>query len=243
MGTPDFAKNILQGLVESAKCEVVAVYTREDAVRGRGKNLVPSPVKEFAVEHNISVETPKNFSDEEALATLVQYEADFIVVAAYGLILPKAVLDSPKYECLNVHGSLLPKWRGAAPVQRAILGGDDESGFTIMRIGEGLDDGDMYLRHAFNITGMTTNEVLDEIARTSVPALIDTMNKIVAGEAEAEVQDDVEATIADKLEKRELWLKAGDTDEVWRRKILASTPESPAKCKILNKNVTIINAE
>ena len=109
MGTPDFAKNILQGLVESAECEVVAVYTREDAVRGRGKNLVPSPVKEFAVANNIPVETPKNFNDEDTVAELANYEPDFIVVAAYGLILPKAVLDTPKYECLNVHGSLLPK--------------------------------------------------------------------------------------------------------------------------------------
>lgn len=204
MGTPDFAKNIMSGLLESGECEVVAVYTREDAVRGRGKNLVPSPVKEFAVEHNISVETPKNFNDEETLATLAQYEADFIVVAAYGLILPKAVLDAPKYECLNVHGSLLPKWRGAAPVQRAILAGDSESGFTIMKIGEGLDDGDMYLRHAFDIEGMTTVEVLDEIARTSVPLLIETMRKIVTGEVEAEAQSESDATVADKLEKREL---------------------------------------
>lgn len=109
MGTPDFAKNILQGLFESAECEVVAVYTREDAVRGRGKKLVPSPVKQFAVENNIPVETPKNFDDEETLKTLAQYKVDFIVVAAYGLILPKTVLDTPKYECLNVHGSLLPK--------------------------------------------------------------------------------------------------------------------------------------
>ena len=131
MGTPDFAKNILQGLVESAECEVVAVYTREDAVRGRGKKLVPSPVKQFAVENNILVETPKSFNDENTVAKLESYEPDFIVVAAYGLILPKTVLDIPKYECLNVHGSLLPKWRGAAPVQRAILAGDSESGLRL----------------------------------------------------------------------------------------------------------------
>ena len=109
MGTPDFAKNILQGLVESAECEVVAVYTRDDAVRGRGKKLVASPVKKFAVENNIPVETPKNFNDADTVSKLASYKPDFIVVAAYGLILPKAVLDVPKFECLNVHGSLLPK--------------------------------------------------------------------------------------------------------------------------------------
>ena len=204
MGTPDFAKNILQGLAESTECEVVAVYTREDAVRGRGKKLVASPVKEFAVENNVPVETPKNFNDESVVTMLAGYNPDFIVVAAYGLILPKSVLDIPKFECLNVHGSLLPKWRGAAPVQRAILAGDAESGFSIMRIGEGLDDGDVYSRYAFDITGMNTTEVLDEIARTSVPLLIEMMHKIVAGEVESEPQDESQATIAEKLDKREL---------------------------------------
>lgn len=239
MGTPDFAKNILQGLVESAECEVVAVYTREDAVRGRGKKLGPSPVKQFAVENNIPVETPKNFNDEDTVAELTNYKPDFIVVAAYGLILPKAVLDVPKFECLNVHGSLLPKWRGAAPVQRAILAGDVESGFTIMRIGEGLDDGDMYSRHAFDITDMSATEVLDEISKRSVPELLKTMHEIESGQAKAEPQDESQATFADKIEKRELWYKNGDSDETWYRKILASTPETPAKCKIAGRNVTI----
>ena len=109
MGTPLFAKNIMQGLVQSGECEVVAAYTRPDAIRGRGKNLVATPLKEYAISQNIPVETPENFNSEDTVNTLKQYEPDFIVVAAYGLILPKVVLDSPKYECLNVHGSLLPK--------------------------------------------------------------------------------------------------------------------------------------
>ena len=108
MGTPDFAKNILAGLVD-AGCDVVAVYTRADAVRGRGKNLVASPVKEYAISQNIPVETSENFNSEATITTLKQYKPDFIVVAAYGLILPKAVLGIPTHECLNVHGSLLPK--------------------------------------------------------------------------------------------------------------------------------------
>ena len=204
MGTPDFAKNIMSGLLESGECEIVAAYTREDAVRGRGKKLVASPVKQFAIENNIPVETPKNFNDEAMVTKLASYKPDFIVVAAYGLILPKAVLDKPKYECLNVHGSLLPKWRGAAPVQRAILAGDAESGFTIMRIGEGLDDGDMYSRHDSDITGMSTTEVLDEISRRSVPELLKTMHEIESGEAKPEPQDELQVSFADKIEKREL---------------------------------------
>ena len=109
MGTPGFAKNIMQGLVQSGECEVVAAYTRPDAVRGRGKNLIASPVKEYAISQNIPVETPDNFKFEDTVNTLNLYKPDFIVVAAYGLLLPKAVLDVPKYECLNVHGSSLPR--------------------------------------------------------------------------------------------------------------------------------------
>ena len=160
MGTPDFAKNILAGLVD-AGCDVVAAYTRADAVRGRGKNLVPSPVKEYATSQGIPVETPDNFNDNEAVEKLKQYKPDFIVVAAYGLILPKAVLDIPNYECLNVHGSLLPKWRGAAPVQRAILAGDKEIGYSIMKIGEGLDDGDYCYQNKIENTGQSSTEVFD----------------------------------------------------------------------------------
>ena len=204
MGTPDFAKNIMSGLLESGECEIVAAYTREDAVRGRGKKLVASPVKQFAIENKISVEPPKNFNDEDGVFKLATYNPDFIVVAAYGLILPKAVLDVPKFECLNVHGSLLPKWRGAAPVQRAILAGEVESGFTIMRIGEGLDDGDMYARHVFDITDMSTTEVLDEISKRSVPQLLKIMQKIESGEAKPEPQDELQVSFADKIEKREL---------------------------------------
>lgn len=142
MGTPDFAKNILQGLLESGECEIVAAYTREDAVRGRGKKLVASPVKQFAAKNIIPVETPKNFNDESTVVTLESYKPDFIVVAAYALMLPKPVLDIPKYDCLNVHASLLPRWRGAAPLMRAILNGDDEVGYSIMQITEGMDEGD-----------------------------------------------------------------------------------------------------
>lgn len=161
MGTPDFAKNILQGLAESLECEVVAVYTREDAVRGRGKKLVASPVKQFAIDNNIPVETPKNFNDEDVVSTLASYGSDFIVVAAYGLILPKTVLDVPKFECLNVHGSLLPKWRGAAPVQRAILAGDEEIGYSIMKIGEGLDDGDYCYQNKIKSNKQSSQDIFD----------------------------------------------------------------------------------
>lgn len=244
MGTPDFAKNILAGLVD-AGCDVVAVYTRADAVRGRGKNLVPSPVKEYATSQGIAVETPENFNSEDTIATLKQYKPDFIVVAAYGLILPKDVLDIPTYECLNVHGSLLPKWRGAAPVQRAILAGDKKSGFTIMNMDEGMDTGGIHVTEEFSIEGKTTNEVFDQIARLAPDALINTMRLIVAESMliEDAPQDDSKATIAEKLGKRELWFAKNDSDEIAYRKYLASTSESPAKCSVAGKVVTVLDAK
>ncbi len=241
MGTPDFAKNILAGLVDSG-CDVVAAYTRADAVRGRGKDLVASPVKEYATSQGIPVETPENFNSEDTIATLKQYKPDFIVVAAYGLILPKAVLDIPTYECLNVHGSLLPRWRGAAPVQRAILAGDKEIGYSIMKIGEGLDDGDYCYQNKIENTGQSSTEVFDWMATDSVSALLNCMQSISDGIAQWTAQDDSLATEAAKLQKRELWVAEGDSDEVWFRKILASTPETPAKCKIAGRVVSVLHA-
>ena len=142
MGTPDFAASILIELKEQH--DVVAVYTRADAVRGRGKKLVPSPVKEVALGANIPVFEPRTLRDEAEVERLRALDPDVICVAAYGMILPQAVLDIPKHGCLNVHASLLPKYRGAAPIERAILNGDDEAGVCIMRMEAGLDTGDYW---------------------------------------------------------------------------------------------------
>ena len=141
-GTPDFAVPALQALIDSPH-QVVAVYTQPDRPAGRGRKLRASPVKQLAEQHGIPVEQPQSLRNEDAQRQLASYDADVMVVAAYGLILPQAVLDTPRHGCLNIHGSILPRWRGAAPIHRAILAGDDETGITIMQMDEGLDTGDM----------------------------------------------------------------------------------------------------
>jgi len=141
-GTPDFAAQHLQALL-NAKLNVVAVYTQPDRPAGRGKQLTPSPVKVLAEQYQLPVMQPASLKDEAAQQQLAAFDADVMVVVAYGLLLPKLVLETPRLGCINVHGSLLPRWRGAAPIQRAIWAGDSESGVTIMQMDEGLDTGDM----------------------------------------------------------------------------------------------------
>ncbi|MBD3634858.1 MAG: methionyl-tRNA formyltransferase, partial [Methylophaga sp.] len=143
-GTPDFAAECLKALLNSEH-EICAVYTQPDRPAGRGRKLTPSPVKQLALEHDIPVEQPLDFKSEDSLQTLAAYEADLMVVVAYGLLLPQKVLDTPKLGCINVHASLLPRWRGAAPIQRAILAGDTESGVGIMKMEAGLDTGPVLL--------------------------------------------------------------------------------------------------
>ena len=162
MGTPDFAASILIELKEQH--DVVAVYTRADAVRGRGKKLVPSPVKEVALGANIPVFEPRTLRDEAEVERLRALDPDVICVAAYGMILPQAVLDIPKHGCLNVHASLLPKYRGAAPIERAILNGDDEAGVCIMRMEAGLDTGDYCICRSCQIAGMNAERLTGELA-------------------------------------------------------------------------------
>lgn len=143
-GTPDFAAQHLAALL-SSRHEVIAVYTQPDRPAGRGKKLTASPVKNLALEHQIPVYQPLNFKNEADQQQLSQLDADLMVVVAYGLLLPTCILNAPKLGCINVHGSILPRWRGAAPIQRAIWAGDTETGITIMQMDEGLDTGDMLL--------------------------------------------------------------------------------------------------
>ena len=161
MGTPRFAAEILDELAEFH--EIAAVYTRPDAVRGRGKALAPSPVKEVAERRGFPVRTPRTLRDAEVLSELAAFAPDVICVAAYGAILPKDVLDLPPFGCLNVHGSLLPRWRGAAPIERAILAGDEEIGVCIMAMEEGLDTGDYCVCRSLPAGSRTAAELLSLI--------------------------------------------------------------------------------
>ncbi|MEG3026124.1 MAG: methionyl-tRNA formyltransferase, partial [Aeromonas sp.] len=202
-GTPDFAARHLAALLSSDH-EVVAVYTQPDKPAGRGQKLTASPVKELALAHELPVYQPASLRSEEAQAELAALGADLMVVVAYGLILPKVVLDTPRLGCINVHGSLLPRWRGAAPIQRAIWAGDTETGVTIMQMDVGLDTGAMIRKVTCPIASdETSTSLYDKLAELGPQALVDTLNAMAAGEARAQEQDDALANYAQKLSKEE----------------------------------------
>ena len=202
-GTPDFAARHLAALL-SSEHEVIAVYTQPDRPAGRGKKLTASPVKTIALEHDIPVYQPENFKSDEAKQELADLNADIMVVVAYGLLLPQVVLDTPKLGCINVHGSILPRWRGAAPIQRSIWAGDAETGVTIMQMDIGLDTGDMLKIATLPIEASDTSaSMYEKLAGLGPDALIDCLADIAAGKAKPVKQDDELANYAKKLSKEE----------------------------------------
>ncbi|KNE84878.1 methionyl-tRNA formyltransferase [Aggregatibacter aphrophilus] len=202
-GTPDFAAQHLQALIDSPH-NVIAVYTQPDKPAGRGKKLQASSVKQLAEQHQIPVYQPKSLRKPETQAELTALQADVMVVVAYGLILPQAVLDAPTYGCLNVHGSLLPRWRGAAPIQRAIWAGDKQTGVTIMQMDAGLDTGDMLHKVFCDIDPQDTSaDLYHKLAEIALNALIEVLNHLTDGTFTAEPQDDMQSNYAEKLSKEE----------------------------------------
>ncbi|MEP2750781.1 MAG: methionyl-tRNA formyltransferase [Parasphingorhabdus sp.] len=200
MGTPDFAVPALRAL-HAAGHDIAAVYSQPPRRAGRGKKLTPSPVQKVAEELGIAVRVPTSLKNEEAQAEFAALDLDVAVVAAYGLILPQVILDAPKMGCLNIHGSLLPRWRGAAPVQRAILAGDEETGITIMQMEAGLDTGPMLLKSDTPIAEKTAGELTEELAQTGADLMVQYL--AAPEDYPPEVQDDVFATYAKKIEKHE----------------------------------------
>lgn len=200
-GTPDFAARHLQALLDSQH-KVIAVYTQPDRPAGRGKKLQASAVKLLAEEHNLEVFQPQNLKTTEQQDMLRNLNADVLVVVAYGLILPQAILDIPVFGCLNVHGSLLPKWRGAAPIQRAVWAGDEQTGVTVMQMDQGLDTGAMLLKRAISIESTDTSATLyNKLAQIGPDALLDTLDQLE--QLSPEKQDESQATYAHKLSKQE----------------------------------------
>jgi methionyl-tRNA formyltransferase len=202
-GTPEFAAQHLQALLDAGR-QIVAVYTQPDRPAGRGQKLMPSPVKQLALQHGIAVYQPQTLRDPAAQAKLAALTPDLMVVVAYGLILPQVVLDTPRLGCINSHASLLPRWRGAAPIQRAIEAGDASSGVTVMQMEAGLDTGPMLLKVTTTITAEDTGGSLhDRLATLGSQAVVEAVTKLAAGELRGEVQDDSLATYAHKLNKDE----------------------------------------
>jgi methionyl-tRNA formyltransferase len=202
-GTPDFAVPPLAALVQSSH-EVVGVLTQPDRPAGRGRQLSASAVKEFALEKELPLAQPQTLRTPEGRSNLEAWRPDVLVVVAYGLILPPEALAIPKHGCLNIHASLLPRWRGAAPVQRAILEGDDETGVTIMKMDAGLDTGPILLQRALPIADTDdTVSVLDKLAALGAPALLDVLSGIESGSVSAKAQPSEGVTYAKKIEKSE----------------------------------------
>lgn len=223
-GTPDFAAAHLRALLDSHH-NIVAVYTQPDRPAGRGKKLSPSAVKAVAETHNLPVLQPVSLKDIDAQAELSAFNADIMVVVAYGLLLPKAVLTAPRLGCINVHGSILPRWRGAAPIQRAIEAGDQESGVTIMQMDIGLDTGDMLVKAICPILPTdTASDLHDRLIELGCPSLLEALTQLAEGTATPVKQDDSLSNYAPKLSKEEALLNWHQEAEFLARKVRAFNP-------------------
>lgn len=242
MGTPEFAAQILQALITSSH-EVVGCFTRPDAVRGRGKKLVASPVKEVAVQAGIPVFEFASMKSDEAFDALCSLDCDVACLAAYGALLPKRVLDAPKFGCLNVHGSLLPRWRGAAPIERAILAGDEDTGIGIMRMEEGLDTGDVTEVRQTSVAGKNAVELSSELADLGSEALIAVLDKLSAGIQVAwQAQSEGSATYAQKIAKGELDISPRLSADEALRRVLSSSESHSSRCVIGGKTLSVLSA-
>lgn len=202
MGTPDFAVGSLKALVESDKHEIVAVFTQPDRPKGRGNKMLMTPVKEYALEQGLDVYQPLKVKDQDVIDSLQSFNPELIVVAAFGQFLPKSILEMPKYGCINVHASLLPKYRGAAPIQYAIIKGEKESGVTIMQMDIGMDTGDMLSKVVVPIGEETTmGELHDVLMTAGAELLLTTIDGLEAGTVKAIPQNNDEATYATLLDR------------------------------------------
>ncbi len=231
MGTPEFAVTVLEGLLNT-KHEVGLVATQPDKAKNRGKKIQYTPVKEKALEHNIKVLQPEKVrGNEEFLEELKDYRPDIIVVAAYGQILPKEVLELPKYGCVNVHASLLPRLRGAAPIQRAIIEGDEETGVTIMQMSEGLDTGDMLAKESIKIGTMNYSMLHDALAEIGARLMVHTLDLIEEEKISPEPQDDSKSSYAKMIFKQEGKIDFTRQPEAVERLIRGFDPWPGAFCE------------
>lgn len=223
-GTPEFAALHLQALLGSHH-RIIAVYSQPDRPAGRGKKLTASPVKELALAHQIPVYQPQSLKSPEAQQELADLAVDILVVVAYGLLLPQRVLDTPRLGCINVHASILPRWRGAAPIQRALEAGDQTTGVTIMQMDAGLDTGDMLIKTECPILPTdTAGDLHDRLASIGTPALLQALDQLQAGTATAEQQDNSLSCYAPKLVKEEALLDWRQSAKILERKVRAFNP-------------------
>lgn len=238
-GTPDFAARHLQALLDH-HLQVIAVYSQPDRAAGRGKKITTGPVKQIALQHGLPVYQPTSLKSIEAEADLAALAPDIMVVVAYGLLLPKNVLNTPRLGCINVHGSLLPRWRGAAPIQRAIEAGDTQTGVTIMRMEAGLDTGPALLKVHCAITDRDTSASLsDRLAHLGADALLTALQQLATGSATDQPQNDAEATYASKIHKEDARLDWRQDARTLERRVRAFNPVPVAFTTLDNEPVRI----
>ena len=243
MGTPDFSVPIL-GALFKAKYQVIAVYTQPPRPVGRGYKITPSPVHSFATSQNIPVYTPPSLKSEDEQKQWKGLDLDVAIIAAYGLILPKAILDAPKAGCINIHTSLLPRWRGAAPIQRAILEGDSETGVTLMKMDEGLDTGDILFKEKITITPkMTALQLQSALAHLATETLLKTLPLYLDGHLKPTPQPELGVTYAAKLDKKEGLLDWRLPASVLERKIRALNPWPGTWFTIGEDRIKVLEAE
>jgi methionyl-tRNA formyltransferase len=239
-GTPEFAASHLHALIAGG-FNVVSAYSQPDRPTGRGKQLLPTPVKAVALAHGIPVQQPLNLNDPAELATLAALRPDAMVVVAYGLLLPKAVLELPTYGCINVHASLLPRWRGAAPIERALMAGDPESGICIMQMDEGLDTGPVLKRISTPITDDDNSLLLTErLCRLGCEALCSILKSLPGAAAAAQKQNEDHATYARKINKAEALVDWSRSAHELHNLARALYPRSPAFCMHQGKRLRLI---
>ncbi len=241
-GTPEFAAASLTAILEQGH-HVVAVYTQPDRPAGRGKKIIKSPVKQIAEAHSLPVEQPPSLKDAKTQQQLASYDADLMIVAAYGLLLPTAILETPRLGCVNIHASLLPRWRGAAPIQRAIEAGDTESGITLMQMDEGLDTGTMLYKVSTPIQDTDTGGSLhDRLAELGANAMLAFLDPAQRASMTPQPQDDTHATYARKLSKAEAALDWQQPASVLARQIRAFNPWPVSFCRQDDANIRVFEA-
>ena len=242
-GTPEFAAAHLNSILNSSH-EVIAVYTQPDRPSGRGIKLLPSPVKELALANNLPVNQPASLRNEDEHRLLESYSADALIVVAYGLILPREILAVPRFGCINVHASLLPRWRGAAPIERALLAGDKVSGITIMQMDEGLDTGDMLLKSEVSIDDSNTrNDLESKLTEVGCEALIKALNNLEELLKTPEKQDDAQSCYAGKLDKAEALINWLQSAELIERQIRVGIGRFPAYSFFNSERIRILKAQ
>lgn len=242
-GTPEFAAVSLEKLIASPH-KILAVFTQADKPAGRGRKVQYSAVKKIALAHALPLYQPVQLKEDSILQTIKNYHCDAMVVAAYGIILPETLLSLPKYGCINIHASLLPRWRGAAPIQRAILAGDKMTGISIMQMDKGLDTGDILYQKSCLIDNSETGSSLhDKLAQIGADAVLHSLNALQEGNLTAQKQDDNLATYAQKLSKTEALINWQDDALIIERKIRAFTAWPVAYTVFEKKNIRIWSAQ